>query len=294
MNTKEQPNTSHFPGSSIEVPNRAAARPDPYKWLAFGMTTVFVLTLPIIVTAASMLARSSASDSPAETMAAASQTPAAGPRGELTYRTTCVVCHGPDGAGVPRLGKPVRNSAFVQEHTDEELFALLAEGRLPTDPANTTGVLMPARGAQNLSDDKLHDVIAYLREMQDPSQPIASVDAWVIAQTDDAQGADTSDAAGGAAAAVVTGLRNELFVSSCSACHGEFGQGVEGLGKPLGTSEFVKSKTDKELITFIKTGRPLWDAENTTGIDMPPKGGNPALSEEDIVELVAYMRSLQE
>ncbi|MDQ7013490.1 MAG: c-type cytochrome [Planctomycetota bacterium] len=255
------------------------------------MTAVFVLTLPIIVIAA-MLGHSWASDSPAETMATASQTSAAGPRGEAAFKTACVVCHGPGGAGVPHLGKPLRNSAFVQEQTDEELFALLAQGRLPTDPANTTGVLMPARGAQNLSDDKLHDVIAYLREIQDPSQPIASVDAWVIAKPDDARGADTGDAADGAATAVVTGLRNELFVSSCSACHGEFGQGVEGLGKPLGTSEFVRSKTDKELITFIKTGRPLWDAENTTGIDMPPKGGNPALSDEDLLEIVAYIRSL--
>ena len=49
---------------------------------------------------------------------------------------------------------------------------------------------------------------------------------------------------------------------------------------------------DDELLTFIKTGRPIWDAENTTGIDMPPKGGNPALNDDDIVAIIAYIRSL--
>ncbi len=289
MSTQRQRETTHSPSPSAQVLHRPGVHPDPYKWLAFGMTAVFILTLPIIVTA-SIMAHSSPSGTSAETVAAASMTPTAGPRGEMTYKAACAVCHGPDGAGVPRLGKPLRNSAFVQSQTDEELFTLLAEGRLPTDPANTAGVLMPARGAQNLSDDKLHDLIAYLREMQDPSQPTVSVDAWVIANAGAPQGADTGDAAAPAA----TGLRNELFVTSCSACHGEFGQGVEGLGKPMGTSEFIKSKTDKELITFIKTGRPPWDAENTTGIDMPSKGGNPALSDDDIAELVAYIRSLQE
>jgi len=46
------------------------------------------------------------------------------------------------------------------------------------------------------------------------------------------------------------------------------------------------------LIGFIKSGRPIWDAANTTGLDMPPKGGNPALSDEDLRKIVAYIRAL--
>ncbi len=290
MNTHDQHDCTEAPGAARNTPAPAGANPDPYRWRAIGVTAVFILTLPIIVTA-TMLAHS---PSQVETVATTSPQQEHVPRGAAAYKASCVVCHGPDGAGVPRLGKPLRNSAFVQNQTDEELFTLLVEGRLPTDPLSTTGVLMPARGAQNLSDDKLHDIVAYLREMQDPSQPTVSVDAWVIANTGQAQNAEAGDATGGATASSATRVRNELFVTSCSACHGEFGQGVEGLGKPMGTSEFIKSKTDKELITFIKTGRPLWDAENTTGIDMPPKGGNPALTDDDIAQLVAYIRTLQE
>src|SRR5690606_18316969 len=78
----------------------------------------------------------------------------------------------------------------------------------------------------------------------------------------------------------------------CAACHGPEGYGIPNLGKDLVNSEFVHSLTDEDLLTFIKTGRPLWDPLNTTGIDMPPKGGNPALTDEDIMALIAYLRSL--
>lgn len=288
MKNDNQPN----PTNQAELPRHATAHPDPYKWIAFAATALFVLTLPVIVTAA-MLAHSTLPQDAPETISTASQKPQTGPRGQAAFKATCVVCHGPDGAGIPHLGKPLRNSAFVQEHSDEQLFELLAQGRPPTDPANTTGVLMPPRGAQNLSDDKLHDLIAYLRQMQDPTQPKASVDAWVIANNSASTPEATADATGDTKPSAATGLRNDLFVASCSACHGEFAQGVEGLGKPLGTSDFVATKTDKELMNFIKTGRPIWDPENTTGIDMPPKGGNPALSDDDLARIIAYIRDLQ-
>ena len=87
-------------------------------------------------------------------------------------------------------------------------------------------------------------------------------------------------------------IGKELF-TSCAACHGPAGEGVPGLGKDMTQSEFIAGKTDEELIEFIKAGRPASDPLNTTGVDMPPKGGNPALSDEDLYDIVAYMRSLQ-
>jgi mono/diheme cytochrome c family protein len=82
--------------------------------------------------------------------------------------------------------------------------------------------------------------------------------------------------------------------TACSACHGPTGEGVPGLGKDMTHSEFIAGKTDEELVEFIKTGRPTSDPLNTTGIDMPPKGGNPALSEEDLYDIVAYIRTIHE
>lgn len=84
-----------------------------------------------------------------------------------------------------------------------------------------------------------------------------------------------------------------LFASTCAACHGPNGEGVPGLGKDLTTSEFVADKSDKELVEFIKVGRPENDPLNTTGVTMPPNGGNPAFTEQDLYHIVAYLREIQ-
>jgi mono/diheme cytochrome c family protein len=103
---------------------------------------------------------------------------------------------------------------------------------------------------------------------------------------------------GGAPAEVAQVSRGEpnagkdLFTSTCSACHGPTGQGVEGLGKDMTSSEFIAGKSDDELVSFIKVGRDPSDPLNTTGVAMPPKGGNPALSEDDLYDIVAYIRTI--
>jgi disulfide bond formation protein DsbB len=89
-------------------------------------------------------------------------------------------------------------------------------------------------------------------------------------------------------------LGKEKYDQVCITCHGPGGEGVTGLGKPFTTSEFVQSTNDEALLAFIKTGRPISDPANTTGVDMPPKGGNPALTDEDILNIIAYIRALHE
>jgi disulfide bond formation protein DsbB len=86
----------------------------------------------------------------------------------------------------------------------------------------------------------------------------------------------------------------ELYAGSCAACHGPDAKGLPNLGKDLTASEFVKSLSDSELLEFIKKGRPASDPENTTGVDMPPKGGNPALTDEQLMDIIAYIRTLEE
>jgi disulfide bond formation protein DsbB len=85
---------------------------------------------------------------------------------------------------------------------------------------------------------------------------------------------------------------SKSFQSTCATCHGRDANGLPKLGKSLLTNEFVASKSDEDLVAFLKTGRPAGDPLNTTGVDMPPKGGNPALSDEDLKSLVAYLRTL--
>jgi disulfide bond formation protein DsbB len=84
----------------------------------------------------------------------------------------------------------------------------------------------------------------------------------------------------------------ELFAQTCAACHGPTGEGVQGLGKDMTQSEFIASLSDAELLDFIKKGRAPDDPLNTTGVLMPPKGGNPALTDEQLMDIIAYIRTI--
>ena len=84
----------------------------------------------------------------------------------------------------------------------------------------------------------------------------------------------------------------KLFTQTCSACHGPTGEGIPGLGKDMTHSEFIAGQSDDDLIAFIKVGRDPSDPLNTTGVAMPPKGGNPALDDAGLQHIVAYIRTL--
>ena len=85
---------------------------------------------------------------------------------------------------------------------------------------------------------------------------------------------------------------SQLYASNCLACHGRDAKGVPGLGKDLVDGEFVGATSDADLVAFIKKGRDPGDPANTTGISMPPKGGNPSLNDQSLADIVAYLRSL--
>lgn len=83
-----------------------------------------------------------------------------------------------------------------------------------------------------------------------------------------------------------------LFATTCAACHGPEGKGVQGLGKDMTTSAFIAEKSDEEMLAFVKTGRPISDPLNTTKVDMPPKGGNPALTDDQLKDIIAFIRAI--
>ena len=86
-----------------------------------------------------------------------------------------------------------------------------------------------------------------------------------------------------------------VYMSICVACHGPDARGLPNLGKSMhpDDSQFITSKTDAELVEFIKVGRTPDDPLNTTGVGMPAKGGNPAITEQQLYDVVAWMRTLE-
>ena len=110
----------------------------------------------------------------------------------------------------------------------------------------------------------------------------SSSDSTEAPSDDDDDEAVAGDAAAG----------EEIFAATCSSCHGADAEGVDGLGKTLAPSDFVDETSSADLVIVVTDGRPVDDPDNTTGILMPPKGGNPSLTDEDIADVVAYIKSL--
>jgi disulfide bond formation protein DsbB len=82
----------------------------------------------------------------------------------------------------------------------------------------------------------------------------------------------------------------QLYAEACAACHGQQREGVPNLGNALVANQYIASLTDEQLLSFLRTGRGLDSPENTTGLVMPPSGGRPDLSDEQILSIIAYLR----
>ncbi|MBC8194874.1 MAG: cytochrome c [Acidimicrobiia bacterium] len=83
----------------------------------------------------------------------------------------------------------------------------------------------------------------------------------------------------------------DVYKSTCSSCHAPDASGLKGLGKELVGTTFMSQASD-DLVAFLKVGRGPSDADNTTGVQMPPRGGNPSLGDDDLLNVVAYLKSL--
>ena len=108
-------------------------------------------------------------------------------------------------------------------------------------------------------------------------------------------GYEAGSGSGGAGALAPANIANgtTIWNSTCRSCHGTGGEGVAGQGRDIRSSEFIQSRTDLELLAYVKAGRTINDPLNTTGMAMPPKGGNPLLSDQDIIDAIAYVRNFQ-
>ena len=224
-------------------------------------------------------------------------------KGRTLFTMTCAVCHGPQGHGVTGLGKDITHSEFVASLSDGGLIAFLRRGRDANDPYNTTKVTMPPSGGNpQLTDQDMAHLVSFMRGIQDKRRvpadalqaPPVTVAQMVAAPSADEKAAALAAAGGDAELAAYIASGNKLYHSLCVACHGQGGAGMANNGKALVHNAFVKSLDDDGLLAFVKQGRSPSDPKNTTGIQMPPKGGNPALSDDDILDIIAYLRTLQD
>lgn len=74
----------------------------------------------------------------------------------------------------------------------------------------------------------------------------------------------------------------------CAQCHGMDARGHRFLGADLKASPFFNQTPEDDVLAMIKMGKPA----TTDRPAMPPKGGRMNLSDEDIRDIIAYIKTL--
>jgi glucose/arabinose dehydrogenase/mono/diheme cytochrome c family protein len=97
--------------------------------------------------------------------------------GRALFSMTCINCHGSNGGGIPYTGANLRQSKWIAEKSDDELAKFILMGRQKSDPNSLLHLTMPPKGGNpNLDNAAVHDVIAYLRELQADARKDAIMD----------------------------------------------------------------------------------------------------------------------
>jgi mono/diheme cytochrome c family protein len=183
---------------------------------------------------------------------------------EQLYRMYCFACHGDGTYG--RWEKtfqrfiPAIRGTLAATATREYLETQIAQGR--------PGTQMPPwhQQAGGLLPEEITALVDYLR-----ASPAAR----------------NTPASGGRSAPVARGdaARGQmLFLRSCAGCHGV--AGVGGVAPELANPVFLSAADDSFLATTIRNGR--------AGTAMPAfqRPGSTALSDAEIADIIAFLRSL--
>ena len=79
------------------------------------------------------------------------------------FKETCGVCHGENGEGTPGLAPPLKGHAWVKGASDGDLSATITKGR--EGAAKRHKDIPGPMPANSMSENRLKNVIAYLKEM---------------------------------------------------------------------------------------------------------------------------------
>jgi cytochrome c5 len=187
--------------------------------------------------------------------------------GEEVYKSACASCHTSGALNAPKLGD---NAAWAK---------LIPEGHAGLTKQAIAGIRqMPARGGNPaLTDIEMSRAVAYLANsagakfkeppVAAPAAPVAAAAVMTVAAA--------APTAAAPAAAAVDG--EAVYKQACSACHAVGAAGAPKSGDKAAWAPRIKKGEDALVASAIK------------GIgNMPPKGGNPSLTDAQIRAAVAY------
>ncbi len=214
--------------------------------------------------------------------------------GRALYAEVCAPCHGNTATGIEGIGVDLTTSPLVAGMTHEELTAFLVNGLSINSIFNTTGIKMPPMGGRtDLAPLHMSYIATYLQSVNtatpDPeAEQVVAYRAWLEEGGQEEIAATPEVGNEGLTGAALAG--QTTYLRFCAVCHGPHAEGVESLGKGFRDGDFIPSMDNKALAQFIAQGRPANHELNETGIEMLPYGGQAYLTDEQLNELVAYIR----
>lgn len=181
--------------------------------------------------------------------------------GKTLFDQNCAVCHQADAIGKPGVAPSLTNKEFLSVASDKFIKGTIRDGR--------TGTGMPPFA--HLGRSGIEAIVMYLRSHAKLPHISAQVDAQAEAHGDPRLG-------------------KQWFDQICSTCHGREGDGyiTGGTGTAIGTAGFLDKASDGFIRTTIKQGR-----SNTRMLGFQGPDGLAALSDQEIDDIITYLRSLK-
>jgi len=184
--------------------------------------------------------------------------------GETLYGTFCAACHGPSGEGMRYPGltafPAIGNADFLEIASDDFLRATITHGR--------PGRRMPAWGDKEggLRPPEIEAVVGRVRALGGGVAflPDGKPARWI-----------RGDAAAG----------SKLFAENCAVCHGEKGEGKEGVA--VNNRVMLSNASDSYLLGTIRRGRRETSMPGFAVSSTAHRG----LSQDEMENIVSYLRT---
>jgi cytochrome c5 len=194
----------------------------------------------------------------------------AGSPGEATYNTICAACHAQGIAGAPKTGDAAAWEARIAQGKDT-LYKHAIEGY-----QGQAGVMPAKGGAANLSDDEVKGAVDFMvQTVQGGAAAAAPAPAAAAPEA-------AAPAAEAPAVADAGAKGKEVYDGVCFVCHTPGAAGAPKLGD---AAEWGKRAAQGNDVLYDHA---INGYMGQAGM-MPPKGGRPDISDDDVKAAVDYM-----
>ena len=199
---------------------------------------------------------------------------------DVLVKGVCAVCHSIGLANAPKLDATAK--ADWQARLNGDLKALV------TSAINGKGGMPPRGGDPTITDDELTAAIKHMLasaevEVADAATPAEAAPPVVVAAVPAMAPATTElmipDVSVDSVVATAEGER--VYQASCMACHATGVANAPVVGDKLAWAPRIKSGMSVMYTTALKG--------DSTKASMPVKGGNPALSDQAVIEAINFM-----